>query len=257
MRPAPTSERRRLSLTDARVSVRAAADEGADSTPSFFGYAAKFNERTAIGNPLTWGFYEQVAEGAFTKTLSEGDARFLVDHDSRLVVSRVSADTLRASQDKVGLAFDSDLDLELSYVRDLIANLRNGNITGMSFGFEVVKDDWEMIDLETTEGDTVQAELRTLREVKLYEGSAVTFPAYESTEATLRSVGHALTARGDLDAIARHVESKPELIRYTDVEREPGGSTRATSREPAATTPAEDVDRMMRARAHMHGLPLA
>ena len=46
---------------------------------------------TAIGNPLTWGFYEEIAPGAFSRTISGGDARMLVDHDSRMVVARVAA----------------------------------------------------------------------------------------------------------------------------------------------------------------------
>lgn len=253
----PTTERRRLSLASAGVTIREAA---ADAAPGFAGYAAKFNERTAIGNPLTWGFYEQVADGAFTKTLIEGDARFLVDHDTRLVVSRASADTLRLAQDKTGLVTDSDLDPELTYVRDLIANLRNGNITGMSFGFEVKKDSWETVDIATADGeDSAEAELRTLLEVKLYEVSAVTFPAYESTEAKLRSVATALIQRGDDDAIARHAERKPELLRYTQVDgREPGKSTRGgTAMEPGKSTPstAVQIDLGMRHLAFKWGLP--
>jgi hypothetical protein len=39
----------------------------------FVGHAAVFDVRTAIGNPLRWGFYEEIAPGAFTKTLSKGD----------------------------------------------------------------------------------------------------------------------------------------------------------------------------------------
>lgn len=228
----PTTERRRLTLPDAGVSVRAEGDE----PPRFVGYASKFNARTAIGNPLTWGFYEEVADGAFTKTLTEGDSRFLVDHDSRLIVSRVSADTLRLAQDKTGLAVDSDLNVRKSYVADLVENLSDGSITGMSFGFEVMKEDWETIDVETKDGDSVQAELRILREVKLWEVSAVTFPAYDSTEASLRSVATALVQRGDEDAILRHAEFKPELLRMTEV-GEPGRSTRQGKKEPAVSTP--------------------
>jgi len=253
----PTTERRRLSLAAAGVTIR---DAAADAAPGFSGYAAKFNERAAIGNPLTWGFYEQVADGAFTKTLSEGDARFLVDHDTRLVVSRTSADTLRLAQDKTGLATDSDLDTELTYVRDLVANLRNGNITGMSFGFEVKKDSWETVQVaETDDGDPVEAELRTLLEIKLYEVSAVTFPAYESTEAKLRSVATALVHRGDDDAIARHAERKPELLRYTQIDgREPGKSTRGgDDMEPGKSTPssAVQIGLAMRKLAATYGLP--
>ncbi|MEV4974442.1 HK97 family phage prohead protease [Streptomyces scopuliridis] len=236
-----TEERRRLPLSTAEVAIRAGEGEGA--AERFIGYAAKFNSRTSIGNPLRWGFYEEIAPGTFTKTISEGDARFLIDHDSYYVVSRVTAGTLSLTQDAKGLPVDSALDPALSYVQDLKANIRNGNITGMSFGFQVIKDDWQLIDVETTDGQIVQAELRTLREVKLFEVSAVTFPAYTDTEAGLRAVASALAHRGDLGAIERRAQYRPELIdmlttdRTTD--REPGESTRETSTKDTETTPVE------------------
>lgn len=204
---ASEDERRGLSLADADVQIR-----NFDGGQKFTGYASVFNTRTAIGNPLRWGFYEQVADGAFTKTLGEGDARMLIDHDSYYVVSRVSAGTLQLLPDARGLLTDSALDPNLSYVSDLRANLANRNITGMSFGFQVTKDDWEDVDVETSDGNTAQVELRTIREVKLIEVSAVTFPAYEETTAGLRhSLVPALRRRGDKEAIARAAKARPEL----------------------------------------------
>ena len=174
---------RALSDTDVRL-VR--ADDG--KARGFAGHASVFNSRTAIGNPLTWGWYEEVAPGAFTKTLAEGDARFLVDHDSRLLVARVSAGDLQLAEDDIGLGVDAELDAELSYVRDLIRNLEKRRITGMSFGFYVVRDDWDTEDVETSDGHTATVEVRTIREVRLLEVSAVTFPAYEDTDAGLRAM---------------------------------------------------------------------
>lgn len=229
-RSLPSSEERRgLPLGTAGIEIREDAAE-----PRFAGHAAVFNTRTAIGNPLTWGFYEQVASGAFTKTLSEADARMLVDHDSAMVVSRSSAGTLDLSEDAQGLAVDSALDTGLSYVSDLVANLRNGNITGMSFGFYVMKDDWATEQVETNDGNTAEVEVRTLREVKLVEVSAVTFPAYEETDAGVRALRH----RGDADAISRRVPYLPELAKLLpDVDdREPGETTRDDDTEPAAST---------------------
>lgn len=252
--PLPATERRRLDLGASGFHVRAA--DGDDTAPVFEGYAAKFNERTAIGNPLRWGFYEEVAPSAFTKTLQEADVRFLVDHDTRLLVARTSADDLRLSTDRTGLAVVADLDTELSYVRDLVRNLEKRRITGMSFGFEVVKDDWATETVETNDGNTTEVEVRTLLEVKLWEVSAVTFPAYDSTEAAVRSVATALVRRGDDDAIRRHAEHKPELLQYVDVD-EPAATTRQTTPEPGAPTLAgEDLDRILRGYALAYGLTL-
>jgi len=129
----PTGEERRdLVLSDAGVTV---ADPSGTDARRFGGHAALFNVRTAIGNPRTVGFYESVAPGAFTKTLGETDARFLIDHSSYHVVSRASAGTLTLSQNTRGLYTDSVLDQRLSYVNDLVANLDNGNIrTTATFG---------------------------------------------------------------------------------------------------------------------------
>lgn len=206
----PTSEERRgLSRDDAELDIRDATE---GSGQRFSGYASVFNVRTSIGNPLTWGFYEQVADGAFKKTLSEGDARFLIDHDSYYVVSRVSAGTLYLAEDTRGLNVDSTLNEDLSYVRDLKTNVAIRNITGMSFGFRVTKDDWEEVEISTSDNNTATVELRTIREVQLYEVSAVTFPAYEETTAGLRhSLVPALLRRGDDAAIARTCRYRPDL----------------------------------------------
>jgi uncharacterized protein len=258
-----TTERRHMPLADSGWQLRAAATD--DGTPVFEGYAAKFDQRTAIGNPLTWGFYEEIAPGAFTKTLKEGDPRFLVDHDTRMIVARSSAGDLRLTQDKVGLATEADLDTEVSYVRDLVRNVEKRRITGMSFMFSVVRDDWstEQVTAKGADGKdiTTMVEVCRLLEVRLFEVSAVTFPAYESTEASLRSVASALVRRGDEDAIARHIELKPELSRYTEIgDREPGRSTRGNGdTEPAVSTPLDVVqlDLSMRGYAALYGLELA
>lgn len=262
-----TEERRGLTLAAAGCEVRA----DGDGNERFVGHAAVFNSRTAIGNPLTWGFYEEIAPGAFTKTISEGDARMLIDHDSYYVVSRVSADTLVLAQDSVGLAVDSALDADLSYVADLKANLRNGNITGMSFGFYVVKDRWETETVETSDGQSAEVEIRTILEVKLIEVSAVTFPAYEETDAGLRhSLVPALRHRGDPAAVERLARHRPELAELlSDIRTEPGETTwktdstttdEATGREPGASTRedlAPSVKARMKARALRYGLPAA
>lgn len=211
-------EQRTRPLVGSDFTVRA----DADGPPVFTGHAAVFDSRTAIGNPLTWGFYEEVASGSFAKTLNEGDARFLVDHDTSLLVARVSADDLRLSEDAFGLAVEADLDTELSYVRDLARNLEKRRITGMSFGFRVVKDDWTTETVSTSDGQEADVEVRTIREVELFEVSAVTFPAYDETDAALRAVSF----RPDPDPLGR---------RAVILTREPAETTRGTL-QPAETT---------------------
>lgn len=196
---------RPFSETDAQL-IRAETDTEA---PRFAGHAAVFDSRTAIGNPLTWGWYEEIASSAFDKTLAEGDARFLVDHDTRMLVARKSADDLRLETDDVGLAVDADLDTELSYVRDLVRNLEKRRITGMSFGFYIVRDNWEAEEVELSDGNTAEVDVRTIQEVRLMEVSAVTFPAYEDTDAGLRSMCEEVRSTRQTSSPARGDGSAP------------------------------------------------
>ena len=218
-------ERRTRALGDTDVRLIARADS--DSAKVFTGHAAVFDARTSIGNPLRWGFYEEIAPGAFAKTLAEGDARFLVDHDTRLLVARVSAGDLQLVEDGIGLAATVDpLDEELSYVRDLARNLEKRRITGMSFGFYVVRDEWTTIEVEVTgaDGKTTNepADLRRITEVRLLEVSAVTFPAYEDTDAGLRAmVDEVRAARTTPDSTAPSGVERPAPAAATRDENDP------------------------------------
>jgi HK97 family phage prohead protease len=204
-------ERRGRSAVDAGIELRTTGS----GSPQFVGHAAVVNTRTAIGNPLTWGFYEEISSDAFTRTLDGADVRLLVDHDSAKIVARQSAGDLRLAMDSVGLGVDADLDSEVSYVRDLARNLEKRRITGMSFGFMVRKDNWSKVDV-TAQDDkgndyTTQADLRVIEDLDLIEVSAVTFPAYEETDAALR----ALSLAPEL------VAQRAEMVRHAKIDLPP------------------------------------
>lgn len=159
----------------------------------FVGHAAVFNQRTAIGNPLTWGFYEQVASGCFTKSIADrADVIFDQDHDLSLILARVSNDTLRLSQDSTGLATDADW-ADVSYAADLEKLIEGRFITGMSFMFQTVQDEWTTETVQTNDGLSAEVEIRTLVEVKLIDVCSTSFPAYAGTDGNMRSA--ALAAR--------------------------------------------------------------
>lgn len=248
----PVLEQRTLAL--AAAGARLVRADGDDDVRRFTGHAAVFSSRTSIGDPLRWGWYEEVAASAFDKTLQEGDARFLIDHDSRLLVARVSAGDLRLAIDDTGLAVDVDpLDTELSYVRDLVRNLEKRRITGMSFGFYVVRDRWEEIEVDVeidgvTESRTVW--LRTIEEVRLLEVSAVTFPAYEDTDAAVRAA-EIRAARG----VPNDAPSTSEGTRPAPADQ----ATRGDQTDPApavqATRGVERQDERARALAIRYRLP--
>lgn len=175
-RDLPDFQRRTYSLD--QVEVRDAPEPGAPFP--FFGHAALFNRATWIG-PKKWGFREQVAPGAFARTINDHDVRFLYNHEPDSVMARSSAGDLRLSEDEVGLRTEADLAPDDLDVQRIVPKLRNKHVTQMSFGMEVIRDEWE------TDPDTGD-ETRTILEVKLWDVSPVTFPAYEDTDAALRSV---------------------------------------------------------------------
>lgn len=204
-------EHRTRSAVEAGIEVR-----DAGGAPTFYGHAAVVNSRTAIGNPLTWGFYEEIDPGAFTGTLASCDARFLIDHDTAKVVARQSAGDLRLSMDSIGLVADADLDTDVSYVRDFARNVEKRRITGMSFGFMVTDDDWSTVDVAATDENgkefTAKAELRRILGLDLIEVSGVTFPAYEDTDAALRALSvspEALSRRADM---VRRAQGNKRLV---------------------------------------------
>lgn len=197
----------RYSPLDANAITRAAGD----NTPiGFRGHAALFDRRTWIGPPK-WGFWEQVARGAFSKSIGESDVRFLVNHEG-LPLARTTNDTLRLSEDSIGLLADADL-APTTEGRDLALLLERGDVSQMSFGFEVVREQWEMLGDDT--------ELRTIVEAKLWDVSAVTFPAYEDTDGGLRMLafdalavrmGISTTRRAKVLAGLAHDEPTPEAL---------------------------------------------
>jgi HK97 family phage prohead protease len=206
-------ERRDLALDAAGVQLRAAGDES-----RFVGLAMQYSVRAAIGDPKGWGFFEEFAPGAAAASLSEFDQRMLIDHDTYYLVSRTSAGDLTLTDTSRGVEVESELDTELSYVRDLRRNVEKRRITGMSIGFRVKPGGYEWREIEVEEPrpdgkvEVYKADLRLISQIELIEVSAVTFPAYVDTEADLRNrIAPALAGRDDPEAIARRAAMRPDL----------------------------------------------
>ena len=151
------------------------------------GYFSVFNDIYEIAPGMT----ESVAPGAFSNTLA-GDIRALVNHDSTLVLGRTAAHTLELREDAHGLWGDITINPNDSDAVNLYNRVQRGDVDQCSFGFEVVKQDTEVRD----NGDVHW----TIREVKLYEVSPCTFPAYESTNISARSAEREEIRKRDFEA---------------------------------------------------------
>ena len=145
------------------------------------GYAAVFN---SLSEEL-WGFREKIAPGAFQRSINAGaDVRALFNHDPNYVLGRTVAKTLSLSEDSRGLKVEITPP-NIQWAKDLVETISRGDISQMSFGFRVVKEQWEEKDDEN---------IRTLLDVDLFDVAAVTFPAYAGTSIQSRSL-----AENDLD----------------------------------------------------------
>ena len=163
-------ERRFFELSELRA-------ETDSDQPHIRGYAAVFNSPSN----LLWGsFREVIVPGAFTESLGLDDIRALWQHDTALVLGRNKANTLTLAEDDLGLRFDI-LPPDTQAGRDALVSIGRGDVDQMSFGFTVPPggDEWR----EEESGMLI----RTLRKIKLFEVSPVTFPAYPQTAVGVRS----------------------------------------------------------------------
>jgi len=155
--------------------------DGDDSSPVLAGHAAVFNKETVIGS----FFREKIAPGAFTKTIKEADVRHLFNHDPNWVLARTKNGSLQLSEDKVGLAFEAELNMDDPQAQTVRAKVARGDVDQSSFAFRVIKEEW----IEPDEDGKGELPLRTIKEAQLFDTSSVTYPAYEDAETFLRGVG--------------------------------------------------------------------
>lgn len=155
------------------LEIRQQNNEG-ETAPQITGYGAVFNSPADIGGYFT----EVIAPGAFSKALSnQSDVRALFNHNWDYVLGRTRSGTLSLEEDEKGLKF-TVTPPDTQWVSDLKKSMKRGDINQCSFGFNIVSEEW---DCES------QPNVRTIKEVELFEISVVAIPAYEDTEAHLRS----------------------------------------------------------------------
>lgn len=195
----PEVERRFIPHAELRVD-----DGSGDAAPKIKGMAAMFDKLSAdLG-----GFREKIAPGAFAKTLQEADVRALWNHNPDFVLGRSKSGTLELAETDRGLAVVNEPP-DTTWARDLLTTMRRGDVDQMSFGFQAVADEWD---------NDPKIPVRTLKEVKLFDVSVVTFPAYPQTSVKVRSV--LVQAGIDFDALASLLARRAREIPIGDGDRE-------------------------------------
>ncbi len=160
-------ERRELSRFELRTAE--------DGTAVIDGYATVYDFRYDVqGGPDAGGFTEVISRGAAAKSATEADVKFLVNHDG-LPLARTKSGTLSLESDDIGLRVQAHLDPSNPAAQELISATERGDVDQMSFAFKVLRQSW-----------SDDRNVRTISEVKLYDVSAVTYPASAATVMKMR-----------------------------------------------------------------------
>lgn len=172
--------------------------------PTLRGHFSVFNTWTTIDSAWEGTFRERVAPGAFSKTIQENrnNIKVLFQHgkDPQIGDKPLGAiSDLR--EDETGAYYEVPL-LDTSYNRDLLPGLEAG-LYGASFRFKVLREDFNR-DPERSEDNPDGLPERTIKEAALYEFGPVTFGAYPTATAGVRSLTD--------EYILRSIVSEPERL---------------------------------------------
>lgn len=119
------------------------------------------------------GFTEYIRPAAADRNDAEGiDVRALWSHNPDFTIGRMSAGTLRTKKTARGVAVEID---PPRWAAPYVETVKRRDVSGMSFAFEAIEDEWWIENARPA---------RAILDMRYYEVSGVSFPAYPST--TLR-----------------------------------------------------------------------
>jgi HK97 family phage prohead protease len=171
-----------------------------------------YDAETDIG-----GMWKEIIDRGALDEADLKDVRFLVNHDVDsipLARSRNNNEnsTMQMTIEEDGLHVRVDLDTEGNpRAKELYSAIKRQDVSGMSFMFNVKDDKWD--DLDT---DYPTRHITALG--KVFEVSAVTFPAYEQTSINARSLE---SGKASLDSAREALENarKNDELRKAIIER--------------------------------------
>jgi len=172
--------------------------------PVIEGHAAIFDSLSQDLGGI-FPFKEKISKGAFKASIEKDDVRALWNHDPNYVLGRNRAGTLELKETVKGLLVRIHPP-DTAWARDLTESIKRGDVSQMSFGFICERDTWSV---EAGE------DVRTLEQVKLFDVSPVTFPAYLDTDVGVRSALDAYQKRKEEQAQRAREDAK----RKAEIER--------------------------------------
>jgi HK97 family phage prohead protease len=175
------------------------------------------------GTPIVYdswtnlGWYDEMIDRGALADTDLRDVRFLVNHNTDMIPLARSRNnnehsTMQMSiDDEIGMKIRVNLDVDNNAeAKALYSAVERGDLDGMSFMFTVDGDRWE--------DESSEHPKRHIEKIsKVFEVSAVTFPAYEATSIQARGLADALdSAKASLDSVKaekRRIEAQKQRIR--------------------------------------------
>ena len=186
------------------------AEQNEDQVGIVTGRPIVYNSRTDLG------YFDEVIERGALNGADLRDVRFLVNHDvSKIPLARSrnnnANSTMQLTVDDQGMQIRVNLDVKNnSEARNLYSAIERGDISGMSFMFAIDDEEWTEL-----ESDHPTRHVKKISNV--VEVSAVTFPAYEDTEISVRNKEALENAKLTLESVKRSrekaLESELELAK--------------------------------------------
>ena len=164
-----------------------------------------------------YGLYEEYIDPHALSKTDLKDVRFLVNHNTDMTPLARSRNnnarsTMQMEVQEDGLHIRVNLDTENnSDAKNLYSAIQRGDVSGMSFMFSVNGEKWENLDSDYPK--------RTITSIeRIFEVSAVTWPAYEDTSIKARSATTLENAKQVLES-KRAEEKRSEEIQRENEER--------------------------------------
>jgi hypothetical protein len=151
------------------------------------------------------GFRETIQRGAFKDAIANSDVRALFNHDANMILARNTSGTLRLEEDNIGLKYSFEAP-QTQMGNDLLEMIKRGDINQSSFGFTVEEDSWD-------DGNGYM--VRTIKKIKrLFDVSAVTYPAYPDASVALRSMLKEKEETTDLNGEIRNKIVRAAIMKH-------------------------------------------
>lgn len=173
-----------------------------DSSVIITGRPVVLNSRTDLG------FCDEVIDSGALQKTDLRDVRLCLNHDTSYVYARSrqnnGSSTMQIMTDVLGLTFTAGLDIQNSpKAQDLYSAIKRGDIDKMSFMFTIDGYEWENL-----KSDHPTRHITSIGTI--FEISAVTFPAYDSTSISARDASALESVKRELEKARASLREAPD-----------------------------------------------